>query len=179
MADRPAAWRTTAGVVSLAMVLAAPEAWSVSAPTRAPIVQAVIDCRTITEPTARLACYDKAVDGMAQADAKGDLVTIDREQRQTVRRQAFGLTLPALSMFDRGKAENVDRITATVSAAARGADGKWLITLDDGALWRQTDDQELYPAPRAGAQVTVRKGALGSFFMDIGRDKAIRVHRQN
>jgi hypothetical protein len=146
---------------------------------RAPIVQAVIDCRTINDAARRLDCYDKSVDGMVQADAKGDLVTIDREQRQVVRRQAFGLSLPALSMFDRGgKTENLDRIVSTVSAVGRTADGKWIITVEGGAVWRQIDSEELYRNPRPGSHVSIRKAALGSFFMDIDNERAIRVRRE-
>ena len=73
------------------------------APNRAPAMQSVLDCRAITDGVQRLACFDKAVGAMAKAEQTGDLVTIDREQRRTVRRQAFGLTLPSLAMFDKGE----------------------------------------------------------------------------
>src|SRR3569623_3100541 len=104
-----------------------------SAPTRAPAMQAVRDCQPIADPTQRLACYDKAVAAVSQAEKTGDLVTIDREQRRTVRRQAFGFTLPSLAMFDRGeKAEEADRISVTLARAVQAHTGKWTFTLDDG-----------------------------------------------
>ena len=149
-------------------------------PTRAPAVQSVLDCRAIEDGAQRLICFDKAVGAMAQAEVKGDLVTIDREQRRTVRRQAFGLTLPSLAMFDRGeRPEEADRITAKVAEAYRGGSGKWMIKLDDGALWRQIDDNQLYPTPRAGSTARIRKASLGSFFMNLDGQQAIRVHRDN
>jgi hypothetical protein len=161
--------------VAATAAIAAPEA-----PTRAPAMQSVLDCRAIADPTQRLACYDKAVGGLEQAEKTGDLVTIDRKQRQAVRRQAFGLQLPTLAMFDRGeKPEEADRITATLAEAHHNAEGKWVLKLDDGALWRQTDDNELLHAPRAGSKVEVRKGVLGAFFIKVDGQQAFRAHRDN
>ena len=151
-----------------------------AAPARAPAVQAVIECQSVTDGGQRLACFDKTVAGMAQAEAKGDLVTIDREQRRAVRRQAFGLILPSLAMFDRGeRPEEADRISAKVKSATPGAFGKWTIILDDGAVWRQIDDDRLGRAPHSGSTAAIRKGALGSYFMTIDGQTPIQVHRDN
>jgi putative N-acetylmannosamine-6-phosphate epimerase len=147
---------------------------------RAAQVQTVLDCRALTDGAKRLACFDAAVAAMAEAEVKGDLVTIDREQRREVRRQTFGLSLPALTLFDRGeKGEDADKITATVAEASKGANGRWLIQLDGGALWRQTDDTDLYKEPHKGSVAEVRRGALGSYFMKVDGDSAFRVHRDN
>jgi hypothetical protein len=151
-----------------------------SAPTRAPSIQAVLDCRKIQDDAQRLACFDKAVAAVDRAETSGDLVTIDREQRRVVRRQAFGLNLPSLAMFDKGeKPEEVDRVSAVVAHASQGPEGKWTVTLDDGAVWRQTDDGELVRRPHGGSAAVIRKGMLGSFFMAIDGQPAIRVHRDN
>ena len=40
-------------------------------PGRAAVVQALADCRKLTEDTARLACYDKAAGDLDQAESKG------------------------------------------------------------------------------------------------------------
>jgi len=149
-------------------------------PMSAPVVQAVIGCKSIADPTERLACFDKAVGAMADADAKGDLVTLDHEQRRTVRRQAFGLTLPALSMFDRGeKPEEAHRASYTVVQAWTDAEGKWMFKLDTGAVWRQTDDNALMKSPHQGSVADISTGALGSFFMKVDGQLSIRVHRDN
>jgi len=163
-----------------AALFAAVSAFAAESPVRAPAMQSVLDCRAIVDGVQRLACYDKAVGAMAQAEKTGDLVTIDREQRQTVRRQAFGLTLPSLAMFDRGeKAEEADRITVTLARAFRDGDRKWVITLDDGAVWRQIDDGELEPPPKPGAKAVIRRAMLGSYMMRIEGQDSIRVHRDN
>lgn len=148
--------------------------------TPAAAVQQVLDCRKLTDTEQRLACYDKAVDGMAQAQAKGDLVTVDRQQRQALHHQAFGFSLPALSFFTGGdKSEEVNEITAKVASATLDPTGKWVIRLDDGAQWRQIDDTTLEPDPRAGAAVNIKKGIAGGYFMKIGRQAAFRARREN
>jgi hypothetical protein len=141
-------------------------------------VKAVIDCRVITDDPARLACFDKAVAAMSAAEKSGELLTLDREQRRAVRRESFGLTLPSLDIFSRGeKPEEADRLTAHVASASLNAEGKWLIRLDDGALWEQTDDYSPNHGPHAGSTVVIFKGMLGSFFLKVDGQQAIRAKR--
>jgi hypothetical protein len=147
---------------------------------RAAAVQTVLDCRALTDGAKRLACFDAAVAAMEDAEAKGDLVTMDREQRREVRRQAFGLSLPAFTLFDHGeKSEDVDKLTAQVAEASKTGTGRWVIRLEGGATWRQIDDTDLYKTPHPGSVAVLRRAALGSFFMKIDGDSAFRVHRDN
>src|SRR5579862_508325 len=128
--------KLTAAVWVLGLMATSP-AIAAKPPTpgvRAPAVQAVIDCRKIEDGVQRLACYDGAVAKMSDAEASGDLVTIDREQRRAARRQAFGLPLPSLSFLDRGeKPEDVDKVAVKIASAGQTPTGKWSIVLDDGA----------------------------------------------
>ena len=151
-----------------------------STPGTAAAVSAVMDCRAIADSAQRLACFDKTVGEMAKAETSGELLTLDREQRRSVRRQAFGLNLPSLTIFDRGeKGEDADRLTAKVVSAHKLGDGKWLIQLEGGAVWRQTDDQELFKEPHDGSTAVIKRGTLGSFFMKIDGDTAFRAHRDS
>ena len=171
-------------VILAACALGATTSLSAAAPKsaaeRAKVLQQVVDCRKITDAGERLACYDRAVDKVVEAEKVGDLVTIDRAQRRAVRRQAFGLSLPALAVFGPGgKGENLSEIATTITSVSRNATGRWVLTVEDGAVWTQTDDIELYPDPRPGTMVTIKEAALGSFFMTVNHGLAIRVHRQN
>ncbi len=156
-------------------------AWAApSKAMRAAQVQTVLDCRAIADSTPRLACFDAAVAAMAEAETKGDLLTMDREQRREVRRQAFGLTLPSLSIFDRGeKGDDAERITTKVVSASQNAGGKWLVELEGGARWRQIDDTDLFKTPHPGSVAVVKRGTLGSYFIKIDGDSAFRAHRDN
>ncbi len=143
-------------------------------------VQTVLDCRALSDDVQRLVCFDKSVGAMAQAQSSGDLLAMDKEQRQAVRRQTFGLTLPSLSLFDRGeKPEEADNITVKVLGAKLNPLGKWIIRLDDGAVWRQTDDNQLINDPHSGSKAVIHRGMIGSFLMNVDGQQAIKVHRDS
>ncbi len=173
-------WADLAPFCGVLAALGGGGAIGAEAPTRAPAMQSVLECRAITDAPRRLTCFDAAVDAMARAEQAGDLVTIDRAQRKAVRRQAFGLTLPSLAMFDRGdKPEEANRIAVTLASVSHTAAGRWVIVLDDGAVWRQIDDEVLEPPPRPGQKAEIRRAALGSYMMRIEGQSSIRVHRDN
>jgi len=145
---------------------------------RAALVQTLSDCRKLTDDSARLACYDSAAAALESAEAKGDIVVVDREQARTVRRQAFGFQLPSLSMFERGEEkETVDNVSAKIASARQDGSGKWILRLEDGAVWQQVDVQELSLYPKPGQAVTIRKASLGSFMASVEGRRAFRVRR--
>jgi hypothetical protein len=171
-------WLGAAGAILAIASLA--RAAPADQPITAPAVKAVLACRSLTEDAARLACFDKATAAMGEAESKGDLLTLDREQRKAVRRQAFGLSLPAFTLFDKGeKPEDVDRLTATVASASHDPYGKWTLRLDDGSVWRQIDDSQINRTPHKGSNVVIKKGALGSFFLDVDGQPGFRAHRDS
>ena len=174
-------WKGSGRVTLVGLMLASSHVYAAAAPaTGAPSVQAVLDCRKLEDSIQRLACYDKAVAAMDQAQTTGDLVTVDREQRRAARHQAFGLMLPTLSFLDRGeKPEEVDRITARIASGSQDPYGKWTIRLEDGAVWRQIDDNSVDRPPHAGSTAEIRRGVLGSFTMKIDGQFPIKVHRDN
>jgi hypothetical protein len=172
-------WADLAPICGVLAILGASPCSAAEAPKRAPAMQSVLDCRAIQDGVQRLACFDKAVGEMAKAEQSGDLVAIDREQRRKVRRQAFGLTLPSLAIFDKGeKPEETNRIDVTLARATRTGTGRWVFVLDDGAVWRQIDDGELEPPPRPGEKAVIRRASLGSYMIHL-EGTAIRVHRDN
>ena len=151
----------------------------VDGPQAAPkAVQAAIDCRKLGDDAARLACYDLAVDALGQQLAQGQVVAVDHAQVQQVRRQAFGFAMPSLSLFDRdAKADDMAEVVLAVDSAQRGPDGKWLLRLEGGQVWRQIDAGDFSRDPKRGARATIRKAMLGSYMMTIGGHSPVRVHR--
>ena len=145
---------------------------------RTAVAQAITDCRKVADKDARLDCYDKAADAFEQAQAQGQVVVIDRVQAHQMKRQAFGFNMPSLSLFKAGpKEEKLDRIDVKLTDAHRSADGKWVLTTEEGAVWRQTDDTDLYSLPKAGDVLSVRSAAMGGYFCRIGGDAAMRCSR--
>lgn len=149
------------------------------APQDAAVVRSLTACRKLAGDAARLACYDRAADDFMRAEVKGEVIVVDREQVRAVRRQAFGFHLPSLDLLPHvGGEAPVDRVTFQLASAGRTADGKWAMTTSDGAQWVQTDSDELFDPPHAGSQLTVRSGALGSFFCKVDGQLAVRCQRR-
>lgn len=166
-----------AAVFLMAAASAAAAAPAAGDHQRVDAFKAVIDCRGLADNAARLACYDAAAAKMDQAEAHGDIVVVDRKQATQAHREAFGLPMPSLDFINRAlKPEEVDRIEGEVRSARADASGNWTIALVDGAQWRQISG-ELNTAPKPGAKVSIRKGTLGSFLMNIDGQPAIKVHR--
>ncbi len=145
----------------------------------APVLQAVIDCRALTDSTARLACYDAAAARLQQAESAGEVVVVDRAQVREARRQIFGFSVPALDLFGgRSTArpqDRVDRLEGVVRSSSFGLDGKRVFRLEDGAVWRQFGSEEL--RVRAGSRVVITRGLIGSFFMRVDNQPGVRVQR--
>ncbi len=170
----------------LAATMAAPAAFAADPPAPSAVLKAVDACRAITDDKARLACFDTAAAQLATAQAKGDVVVVDREQVQAARREAFGFNLPKLSVLGRlasqvdgGKADEADdeSATFTIANASQGGDGRWVVTMDNGMVWRQTNNTVGAMTIRKGDKAEVRKGMLGAYFMNVGRYRAIKVER--
>lgn len=165
-----------------ALVLSAGSALAQQAdkPARADALKALVDCRAVTDPAARLACYDKAAADLDAAEAKGDVVVVDRGQMRQARRAAFGFNFRMPSFMTRGEpVEDLERIEATVAAARFNSQGKLVVELEDGAVWVQIDSERLRKAPAAGAKVELRTASLGSYFMKIQGLDTVRAKRQN
>ncbi len=146
---------------------------------RAAALQALVDCRAMADDTARLACYDAAAAGLQEAEAKGEVIVLDRAQAEQARREAFGFSIPSFDLFNRGeRPERLDHAAFTVASADQaGFDGPWTIELDSGAVWRQIDHERLSRRPKPGMTVEVRSAAMGSYFMNVDGQRAIRVTR--
>lgn len=171
-------WALGVGSLTMALALSSPTLAADLKAKRAAAFQAVLDCRATVDPTARLACFDAAASSLDQAETTGDIVVIDREQATTARKQAFGFELPSLAIFDKVMPkEELDKVTVTLKEAYRGSDGKWIMVLEDGAVWRQIDSESPFNAPHTGSVVKIRRAALGSFFLNIDGQTAIRAQR--
>lgn len=155
-------------------------AQAVPAPGRAAIVERLTACRAISDPGARLACFDRESAVLDQAERAGDVVVVDREQVRETRRALFGFSMPSLAVFDRGAApERIEALTTTLRSARQvGGRGPWLFELENGAVWRQIDDETLGTRATPGSAVVVRSGAIGSFLLSVNGARSLRVRRE-
>lgn len=170
---------TTRGVILLAASIAALSSPAGAAGgSRAAVVQKLVDCRKLTDNAQRLACYDAAAAAFDQAEVKGDVVVVDREQAREVRRQAFGFQLPSISIFARGEAtEDLDNSDGVIAAVRQDSGGRWTVRLEDGAVWASNGPEQLFKTPKAGMKVRLRKASLGSYLMMIDNQGGFKAHR--
>jgi hypothetical protein len=170
---------TVAAAALLSTGLMAVQAAAAVDPGRAAVVQALSDCRKQTDDAARLACYDKAADAFEQAQNKGDVVVVDREQVRQVTRQSFGFNLPSFSIFSRGTKEAPpENIEVHIASAQQEPGGKWVLVTDENSVWEQIDTTPLNDTPRQGEKLVIRRAMLGSYFCKLGNEAPLRCTRQ-
>ena len=143
------------------------------------LLNSLAACRGLTADAARLACFDAAASRLVAAERSGEIVVVDRERVRTARRQAFGLSLPSLDLLRRDRPEApIQEVSLVLAGARQDASGKWVLRTEEGQVWRQIDDRRLFRPPARGVKAEVRRAALGSFFMNIDGQTAIRVRRE-
>ncbi|MEH3124177.1 MAG: hypothetical protein PGN16_19790 [Sphingomonas phyllosphaerae] len=148
---------------------------------RSGVADAVLRCRAIANDKERLKCFDAAAGALNGAIAARQVVVVDRAKVEAERRARFGerrraAELPTLQDADGNK---LDTLTGTLAQAVRTGDGNWSFTLADGSRWLQTDGQGFAVAPRVGEAVVVKRAALGSYKLTVGRQPGVRVRRRS
>ena len=166
--------------IAVASTLAWPLATQCYAQASAPLIEELDACRPLGDPSARLACLDAAAGALIDAVDAGTLTLVDRQQAREARRKMFGFSTTALPSF-LGPSEvgdELSQIQASLVRAARGDGGRWVFQLSDGSEWRQVDNEPAHIRPQSGDEVRVRRAAFGSYFLNVGDARAIRVKRQ-
>jgi hypothetical protein len=143
-------------------------------------VQQLLDCRAVTDASERLACYDRQVAALDQAQRDKQLVIVDREQIKEAKRGLFGFSLPKIKLFgdgDDNDEEQVKELTSTLERASQMANGRWSFYLPDGAHWVQIDSQETFWQAKAGDEIVIKRGPLGNYMANVAGHRGIRVSR--
>lgn len=134
---------------------------------------ALLRCRAIPDASARLACYDALPVTVTDTRAPAARPEPRAEPRPAPPRQApaeFGLE-------QRPNPAALQTIESHIPGAFEGWHPNSVITLANGQIWQISDGstRRIY---RDNPKVTIRRGALGSFFLDVeGDNSAPRVRR--
>jgi hypothetical protein len=75
------------------------------------------------------------------------------------------------------RSADLKQITAASAGATDDGIGHWTVTLDSGEQWKMSESAPGFVPPRDGDSVRIRKGTLGSYFMDVNSQAGVRVVR--
>lgn len=141
------------------------------------MVQQLLDCRGIADPTQRLACYDKQAGIIGQAISTRELVVIDKARANQAKRSLFGFSVPNFGgLFGSGE-DDIKQIESTVTGFSYNAEGGYVLKLADGSVWTQVDDAMLGLPPQRGDKVIVKRGLMGSFYLQLGKQPGFKAKR--
>ncbi|MBQ0934343.1 hypothetical protein [Ideonella paludis] len=129
-------------------------------------------CRQVSEASARLACYDKLAD-MAVAQPAAPVAAAMPAVPLPVQTPAerFGMEQKV------AQEGAVDTITSMLPGDFEGWDAKTKFTLANGQVWQVTDGSRVY-WPAKNPKVTIRRGVLGAFYLQIeGLNTTAKVKR--
>ncbi|MGP1274463.1 MAG: hypothetical protein ACQRW7_03475 [Caulobacterales bacterium] len=169
-----------------------------------PLVDTFLACRTIADDAERHACLDRTSAAMAEALQSGEISIVERERAVAAERGSFGTATTGTGGFltallgrttgdmsrvqaygdgtqavrsDTGEIEAL--LNVPVQEAGHGQDGKLYVVLSDGQVWRQTDTRRIHlPRNTSGLTVSIRRGAVGSYFMSLSNSPlSVRARR--
>lgn len=164
------------------LALAGTAVIAADAPPLARLYTVLQACRGVTDSAARLACYDKAVAALDAAEKSQEVVIVDRQEVQKARKGLFGFNLPRIG-FLAGRDGNADdqadeqQLDDTVTKVQSLPYGKWRVTVASGGVWETLETDSRFTDPRPGAAVHLSKGMIGSYFLQIGKGRAVKARR--
>ena len=138
-------------------------------------------CAAIEHPLERLACYDTLAGRLPADTAKASEIETNvvdpvapnsDDNVPTV--PAVTSTVPAVEKMQDAEAifglehkqgkDRPDKLKLKWTKKEKDGFGKWIITLENGQVWRQTDSRR-FSFLNSEQWVVIYRGALGSFFM--------------
>jgi hypothetical protein len=139
----------------------------------------LLRCRTVSDSVQRLSCYDSAAAAFDSARAQGEVVVLSRAEVAESQRRSFGFNLNVLNPFDSASGpQELDSVEAVLRRARQDRSDRWIFTMEDGSIWRQSENRTPYFRSTPGLPVVIRRAALGSYMMSIDGSTAIRVKRE-
>jgi hypothetical protein len=133
-----------------------------------------VACRGIQDAAQRLQCFEAATAALEASVRSDRIVILNRQDVSRTQQELFGLARPRLPLIER-EDEEVSEVSSTVKGIRALGYDRWTVELANGAVWRMVEAARA--EPKVGANVRVRKGALGSYIMNVERQRGVRVLR--
>ena len=149
-------------------------------PPQSALVTAIDRCRQVADPTQRLACYDAAAGSLVQAARSGAVTVVDRGQIQQARRSLFGFTMPKLPFLtgDSETDKGMERLDTTIRSVKGLNSGRiQIVVAADNAVWEILEPPISFDDPRPGQKVSIRRGTLGTYYLTVNGQVAVKGRR--
>lgn len=150
---------------------------------RTAVLNILVECAKIDDPTARLACYDnniRAVGGTPRQSVPGAMATPQGAGAPIAPTSPQGFGYEDVRTPDRFQAPagELQEISSRVTSIRPREPGIYLLTLEDGAQWLFAEGvSATYRLPRAGSTVGIERGSLGSYLMRFEGQSPVPVRR--
>lgn len=161
-------------------------------------LDAISVCSRLNKKDSRLECYDQVAQDAAAGRLQSSAPVYAPAPAPSVRQggwdqppvggapapraqaqgaAGFGATSLPRSDDQRREESGPDSISAQAASSTDNGLGQWRIRLADGAIWQMTERVALFRPPAPNESVTIRRGAMGGFLMDVGKQASVRVTR--
>ena len=139
----------------------------------------LLACRTVADPAARLACFDRESARLLPAPAATATSAAPAAIPASNTKENFGLSEGAVAKkeVDSGaRPKELSSIDAHIVAVSVTGVGLTTFTLDNGQVWRQLSAEgDLLAKP--GDPVTVSRGAFRSYWLQTKSGRGCKVTR--
>ena len=170
----------TAAVPAFALTLAASAPASAQeqvVPNSENTINQLKNCRAITDPGERLACYDREVGAVLDATDEGTLQVVDKGDVEETKRSLFGFSLPKIKLFGGDDGEEMTELETTITGARREGRESWVFTTAEGSVWRIAETKMGWRPPKEGQTVVFKKASLGSYFIRVNGQIGVKGKR--
>jgi hypothetical protein len=165
----------------------------------------LLACRELTDAAARLACFDRETAALARAPsvpiaaapstatpaspaapiAAAVPTTAPTSPGASAApmtpEQKFGLSSGAISAKEEAaagtQAPKESKLQAHINGLALVGDGRTLFTLDNAQVWRQLEADGTDVMAKLGDAVTISRGILGSYWLQLKTGRGCKVTR--
>ncbi len=141
-------------------------------PANSPLAK-LYECAEITEDAARLTCFDSNVASLQVKEEKKEIVAIDAEAAKTIKREAFGFSLPSLPKLGLpsfgGGDDGPEALNLKVKSVKK-VGRTYEFRMENGQVWRQASGRFNY-IPKGDLVATIKSASAGSFLMSLSNGK--------
>lgn len=144
-------------------------------------------CLEIADIRERVTCYDKlAREQQARKETSAPFSAEATIQRPSASmsapsdtRREFGLSAAEREERRAPQADQKDELVTTIASSRPAGAGYWQFTTPEGVIWRLAETRRSFRIPRDGDDVKIRRGRLGSFYLEASGQPSIRIIRIN